>query len=77
VGVRRRPAAVTAAARGSGEQGARGGQCATLGGSTGPRVRVGRLAGGESERHCKFTSGGGNGGLRWSGARRGRMAALK
>jgi hypothetical protein len=32
---------------------------------------VRRSAGGESERRCKLTDSGGNGGLRRSGARRG------
>jgi hypothetical protein len=34
--------------------------------------RVGRSAGGGSERRCKFTGGGGSG-----GAQRGKMAAFK
>jgi hypothetical protein len=77
VGVQQRPVAAAAVARGSGEErrtddNARPWEV--------PRVlgeRVRRSAGGESERRCKLTSGGSNSGLRRSGARRGRMAALK
>jgi hypothetical protein len=77
LGVRRRPAAAAAAARGSGEErrmddNARPWEVLQV---LGERVR--RSAGGESERHCKITGGGINGGLRQSGAWRGRMAALK
>jgi hypothetical protein len=39
--------------------------------------RVRRSADGKNERRYELTSGGGNGGLQRSGARRGRMAVLK
>jgi hypothetical protein len=63
-GVRRRPAAAAATARGSGEKkrmddNVRPGEVLRVLGE-----RVGRSAGGGSERCCKFTSGGGNGGRR-------------
>jgi hypothetical protein len=48
VGARRWPAAAAAAARGSGEGRAHGWQCVTWGGATGPRKRLGWLAGSES-----------------------------
>jgi hypothetical protein len=76
VGVRRRPVAAAAAARSSGEErrtddNARPWVVLWV---LGEGVR--RSAGDESERCYKLT-GGGNGGLRRSGARRGRMATLK
>jgi hypothetical protein len=74
-GCRRGGSATAGGGSGLQREVAHGRQCATLGGSTGPRERVRRSAGGESERCCKLT--GGSGGLRRSGARRGRMATLK
>jgi hypothetical protein len=75
--VRRRPAAVAAAARGSGEErrtddNARPWEVLRV---LGERVR--RSADGGSERRCKFTGGGGNGGLaaRWHAER--ERAAVK
>jgi hypothetical protein len=74
MGVRRRPAAAAATARGSGEErrtsNARPWEVLRV---LGERAR--RSAGGGSERRGKFTGGGGNGGLlpRWR-AERGRAA---
>jgi hypothetical protein len=71
VGARRWPAAAAAAARGSSEEG-------TWLGNVRPwevqwvlGKRVGRLAGGRSERSGELTDGGGNGRLRLGGVQKG------
>jgi hypothetical protein len=77
VGVRRWPAAAAAAARGSGEEkrtddNMRLGEVLRVLGE-----RVGRSAGGGSERSCELTGGGGNGGWRLGWRADGGMAVFK
>jgi hypothetical protein len=76
-GARRWPAAAAVAARGSAEEGAWLGNARPWEVQWVLRNRMGRLAGGGSERSSELTSGGGNGGL-WFGWRaEGEVAAFK